>query len=33
MMAAVYQTAYPRIRDDLAEDVMGDIYNPTQKES
>lgn len=32
MMAAVYQTAYPRIRDDLAEDVMGDIYNPTQKE-
>jgi len=31
-MVAVYQTAYPRIRDELADETLGEIYNPTRKE-
>lgn len=28
-MAAIYQTAYPRIKSDITQDELGDIYTPT----
>lgn len=31
-MVAVYQTAYPRIRDELTDETLSEIYNPTRKE-
>jgi hypothetical protein len=31
-MAAIYQTAYPRIKSDITPNEMGDIYTPTPEE-
>ena len=31
-MAAIYQTAYPRIKSDIAHDELGDVYTPTRRE-
>jgi hypothetical protein len=31
-MAAIYQTAYPRIKSDITEDELGDVYTPTSED-
>ncbi len=31
-MAAIYQTAYPRIKSDITEDELGDVYTPTPED-
>ncbi|MCF1440026.1 MAG: DUF4158 domain-containing protein, partial [Shewanella sp.] len=31
-MTAIYQTAYPRIKSDITQDDLGDIYTPTPEE-
>jgi hypothetical protein len=31
-MAAIYQTAYPRIKADITEGELGDIYTPTPED-
>ncbi|WP_153637224.1 DUF4158 domain-containing protein, partial [Marinobacter salsuginis] len=31
-MVAIYQTAYPRIKSDITEDELGDIYTPTTED-
>ena len=31
-MAAIYQTAYPRIKSNITEDELGDVYTPTPED-
>lgn len=31
-MAAIYQTAYPRIKSDITQEELGDVYTPTPED-
>lgn len=31
-MAAIYQTAYPRIKSDITPNELGDVYTPTDED-
>ena len=31
-MTAIYQTAYPRIKSDITQEELGDVYTPTPED-